>query len=127
MDMASWFLTRIAVGLALALLLSGCISGCGEGYSEGERTGVVTKLSRKGLFFKSWEAEMNVGGVRQTDDGLTPNMWSFHVGDELVPEVQGALQRSERVSVRYRQWVVPPIDQSSSYDAKAVEKTVAKP
>jgi len=60
----------------LALLLT----ACGRGYSEGERSGVIFKFSSKGLIWKSWEGEMNLGGMR----GAVTNTWKFTLKDDRL-------------------------------------------
>ncbi|MES2567403.1 MAG: hypothetical protein V4565_11080 [Bacteroidota bacterium] len=53
---------------------------CGMSYSTGTRTGVVIKLSRKGYIFKTYEGELNLGGVTQGDGTLMPTrLWNFSV------------------------------------------------
>lgn len=37
----------------LLIFVAVILVGCGANYSNGERHGVVTKISEKGLFFKS--------------------------------------------------------------------------
>lgn len=109
--------------LALPLILAalpGC-TGCGDGYSEGDRTGTISKLSRKGITFKSWEGEMVLGGVRAGENGsAVANVWRFHVPDHLAAKVQAAQTKGAAVTLHYRQWMVPPIDQDSEYDVTAI-------
>ena len=55
--------------------------------SEGERTGVIYKISKCGYFWKTWEGEMNLGGMSAMSAGKggSVNIWSFSVVDpELV-------------------------------------------
>jgi hypothetical protein len=108
-----------------ALGVAGCVSGCGNGYSEGTRTGTITKFSNKGLIWKSYEGEMNLGGMRSvTDDkgnaSMVPNVWEFHASDAMAPRVTEAQKSGRPVSIAYRQWVWSPITQSASYDVTGV-------
>ncbi len=71
--------------------------------SEGSRTGYLTKISRKGYVFKTFEGELNVGGVQhESSAGLDGNIWAFSVWDrdifELLKESQG-----ERITLHYRE------------------------
>lgn len=72
-------------------------------YSEGTRAGDLIKISRKGVVFKTYEGQLNLGGF-QTDanDGLSGNIWSFSVTDN---EVYHKLQNFEgkRVKLYYKQ------------------------
>ncbi|WP_158825967.1 hypothetical protein [Mucilaginibacter lacusdianchii] len=45
--------------LSLALIVL-AFSSCTENYSNGERIGVITQLSRTGVFWKSYEGHLNV-------------------------------------------------------------------
>lgn len=48
------------------------ISGCTENYSNGERVGFITKLTKKGILWESYEVEMNV-----SQTGMTSNATEF--------------------------------------------------
>ncbi len=74
---------RIALLVCLSCITVGgcgfCVKGCAYyDYSEGYRQGTITKFSRKGIFWKTWEGEMVLGGVRSTSDGgMIANTWTF--------------------------------------------------
>jgi hypothetical protein len=58
---------------------------CGFTYSEGTRSGVLTKVSKRGFIFKTYEGEMNVGGLNQGDGTIMPMVvFKFSVRDEAV-------------------------------------------
>jgi len=103
----------VTLGIALAACMVGgfVVRGCDPDYSEGERTGVVYKLSKKGLIFKSWEGEMNLGGAAQGEGGIViPNSWAFNAEDpKVVADLNAAAKSGRRVTVRYRQWLSEPI------------------
>lgn len=77
--------------------------GINTAYSEGERTGVVTKLSKKGYFWKTWEGEMNLGGMSDNGGGTAvPNVWKFSVTDEaVVQQMLPATTGAKRVTLKY--------------------------
>jgi hypothetical protein len=50
-------LLLVVVGVAAYLLI------CNFTYSEGSRTGYLIKFSRSGFVFKTYEGEMNLGGM----------------------------------------------------------------
>lgn len=111
----------LVIVFILAALLSpliGSCGGCGEGYSEGDRTGVVVKLSRKGIWdsTKSWEAEMNMGGVSVDDQGsAVANVWKFTIEDEaILKKVQEAQRTQKKVTIHYTQWRVKPSTRSET-------------
>ena len=93
-------------GIGVILLLFVCIAGYtaigGLTYSDGERTGTITKFSHKGLFLKTWEGELNMGGL---ETGGRGTIWSFSVTDPTVIEKIQQAQRSGsgHWTLKYRQ------------------------
>ena len=89
----------LVVGVFLFFLISGMT------YSEGTRSGYLIKVSKKGVVFKTFEGQLNLGGVNSSEgmDAIVQNkMWDFSMVDEEVfmelMEVQG-----KYVTVSYRQ------------------------
>lgn len=127
-----WVVVVGVIGL-FGALGRGCCVGCAPGYSDGERTGIVSKFSRKGRAYKSWEGELNCGGLRQraaTDSAgnarveTVANVWAFHATDAQAARLQDAMRRGEAVTIRYRQWWHSPITQDSDYDVLEVVAVV---
>ena len=50
-------------------------------YSEGDRSGNLIKLSRKGYVFKTWEGQLDLGGIGTTAQGDMSSRWEFSVYD----------------------------------------------
>jgi hypothetical protein len=100
---------KVLIVLFVCLGLGACYGGCsligGITYSDGERTGVITKFSKKGVFWKSWEGEMSLGGFRNgSDNNLQANVWNFSViDDSLVATIQEAQRKNVPVTLHYRQ------------------------
>jgi hypothetical protein len=97
---------------AFAFALAGC------SYSDGERSGTVTKFSKKGIFCKTWEGELVMGGMRTSlsDDGnsstATANIFEFSVIDDgIVKKVREKLESGERATLIYEQELIPAICQ----------------
>lgn len=58
---------------------------CGITYSEGTRSGVLTKISKRGYIFKTYEGELNVGGLNQGDGTIMPlSIFYFSVNNDDV-------------------------------------------
>jgi hypothetical protein len=58
---------------------------CGLTYSEGTRSGILTKVSKKGYIFKTFEGELNVGGFVDGNGTIMPNsIFKFSVTKESV-------------------------------------------
>lgn len=96
-----------------ALVAALALSACAEQYSVGERSGVVTKLSNKGLAFKSWEGELLAGGTRRVVDGdgrsqSVANVFAFNVDPGAVDDVRHAMESGCEVTLHYTEWAIPP-------------------
>jgi hypothetical protein len=77
---------KLLVFLVLVLLIIGAVGAyfVFGSYSEGFRAGTVIKLSKKGVAFKTYEGQLNLGLVlSEGDAGITAteisNIWEFSV------------------------------------------------
>jgi hypothetical protein len=59
-EIVVYFTILLILG-AVASIGIQCCGGLNIEYSEGSRSGVVQKLSRKGVIWKTWEGELNLG------------------------------------------------------------------
>lgn len=76
---------------------------CGMAYSEGTRSGILTKVSKKGYVFKTYEGELNVGGFSQGDGTIMPaSIFKFSVPDKKVYNELEAMQ-GHKVVLHYKQ------------------------
>ncbi|MBP9070471.1 MAG: 6-phosphogluconate dehydrogenase [Bacteroidia bacterium] len=76
---------------------------CGMAYSEGTRSGILTKVSKKGYVFKTREGELIIGGVNQGDGAILPaTVFKFSVSDEETYLKLDSLQ-GRKVIVTYKQ------------------------
>lgn len=58
---------------------------CSITYSKGTRSGILTKVSEKGFVFKTFEGELNIGGISQGYGTIMPSsIFKFSVTDPLV-------------------------------------------
>ena len=63
------------------------LASCSEHYGSGERIGLITKFSRSGLIYKSWEGELHV-----TQTGMNSTMHDFDFSvDNNAEAQQGAM------------------------------------
>jgi hypothetical protein len=116
----------VLILLFLTVAIAGFPGGVYKNFSEGSRSGIVTKLSYKGLIYKSYEAEMNMGGLRkQTDsknhDSYVANIFEFNVSEQAVKEVQAALDNGESVKLTYHEYLIKPIGIGHSHVVTKVE------
>ena len=82
---------RSKLSSVLVLLL---LSGCMPNYSDGSRIGIVTKLSHKGMLFKSWEGEMLIALPVSVAGTTQPEKFAFNVDDKAVDAVEKAMKMS---------------------------------
>ncbi|MGI8581625.1 MAG: hypothetical protein ACR2KX_05505 [Chitinophagaceae bacterium] len=72
-------------------------------YSDGNRAGRLIKFSNKGYIFKTYEGELNLGGINTTNGGiLINNMWQFSVSDKSVADSLSTLEGKD-VTLHYRE------------------------
>lgn len=105
--------------IVLAVVITpivGLFGGLFPNYSEGERTGIVYKISKKGMIFKSFEGEMNLGGMADSSGMAVPNKFQFSVMDEdVAKKVSKASESGKRVTIKYTQYWMKPIKIDTEY------------
>lgn len=116
----------LLVGVLIVVGVGGCSRGCLPDYSDGERTGVITKISHRGVIWKTDDGYLNLGGVASGANGaVVPNVFEFTVQDAAILEqVKKASKDGCRVTLTYRQWGIKPIwlDEDSVVVRLEVEK-----
>jgi len=92
----------------LAVMIAGSVIGalvCNYTYSEGTRAGVLIKFSRKGFIFKTYEGELNIGGMGNVPNTAQGNLiWTFSVKDKAVSDKLMKMQ-GRKVSLQYEEIV----------------------
>ena len=90
--------------LGLLILFGLTIWICSWTYSEGTRAGQLIKISKKGVFFKTDEGELNLGGLRigEQQTALEGNIWYFSVIKKDVLEKVKQYE-GNRVKLKYKQ------------------------
>lgn len=115
------------------IVIIGLVLAGGLNYSHGERHGVVNKLSYKGIFCKTWEGEMNLGGFRNvtnkdsdgnTTTSVVANLFEFSVKDEaVVQKIQAAMDEGRPIGLVYDQILFRnPCAASTSYNIVEVRE-----
>ena len=95
------------------------------GTSDGKRVGVLTKFSHKGLIIKSYEGELNMGGVRNNvnskgERNVVANVWEFSCSNPQMAEKLENLIGKE-VIIKYHQSFAGLV-RDTSYDVVSVEE-----
>lgn len=100
----------VVFGLIAASFAVKSCGGLNWEFSDGSRSGVLQKISKKGIFWKTWEGELNLGYTESTSDSegrqtLRPAMFYFSVADESVAKrLKAAEIGGKRVTVDYKQY-----------------------
>ena len=95
--------------LLIVIIVLGAVSAWGLtqfAYSEGERAGVVSKFSKKGYVFKTYEGELNVGAQGQVSN-MNQNIWAFTLQNSndtaIINNLEDAMLYGKRVRLHYEQ------------------------
>lgn len=97
------------LGLAVLLVVLGTGSvmyfNYGAVYSDGYRAGTLIKFSRKGFIMKTYEGEINQGGIVNPAPGtaMMNQLWQFSVKDKKVAEQLNRME-GKVVRLHYRQY-----------------------
>ncbi|WP_019989474.1 hypothetical protein [Rudanella lutea] len=112
-----YFLVFILVVFGILYILTGW------SYSDGERAGTVSKFSRRGYVFKTYEGVLNVGGFSGETGSLTPQYFDFSVKDEAVgAKITEAVKTGQRVTLHYEEKILRlPWNGDTKYYITAVE------
>lgn len=90
-------------------------------FSEGTRAGELIKVSRKGVVFKTYEGQLNLGGFQSDNAGIVGNIWEFSTTKN---DVYDRLQELEgkKIKLHYRQRYKPmPWQGKTDYFVHKVE------
>jgi hypothetical protein len=75
-------------------------------YSSGFRAGVPIKISKKGVIIKTWEGQMNIGGLTTSSEGTIPTQFDFTVkrsADSVLMKIDEAILQGKRVKLHYHE------------------------
>ena len=79
-------------------------------YSSGERTGMINKISKKGLVWKTYEGQMALEGISSTGGSVGANLWDFSIdgqarhgenAERIVQDIKRYMQSGQKVRVIY--------------------------
>ena len=102
---AAGVLKKILVGIIFLLVLALVITFFvfNFTYSEGSRAGVLMKFSKRGYVFKTYEGELNTGGVGNIANTAQLNqVWVFSVKDVAFADTLH-MYEGKRVILFYQQ------------------------
>ncbi len=98
---------RVIILLLLILSVLGVLAVIGN-YSVGYRSGIIMKMSRKGLIVKTYEGQLNTGGFSGDVSGgdMTSMIWDFSVKSsdkEVIRKIEKAVNQGKRVKLYYKE------------------------
>ena len=83
----------------MAALMTGC--GVNTNNGDGSRTGQFVALHKKGLFVKTWEAELIKGGMSGGSGSFGVAPFWVTVPENMAAQVQSNLDNSTEVEIKY--------------------------
>jgi len=88
--------------IAAVLALVGYMFWANWTYSEGTRTGYMMKISKKGYVFKTYEGQLNLGGLQEDNSSVLGNVWSFSLKEDYLSKKLEEME-GKKVQVRYKE------------------------
>ena len=111
----------------------GAYQGIGNNieYSKGERTGMINKVSEKGLIWKTHEGQMALEGIVSGNQMMGANVWDFSLdGQEIngedtqkiIAQLKECMYKGTKVKISYiQQLAVWPWRGDTNYLVQNVE------
>ncbi len=102
---AKSFLVKFLIVL-LVLAVAGGYLAYEANFSDGFRSGVIQKISHKGVVFKTYEGQMDIGGLRATNNGQMSSVFDFSVESDqkqILKMLEDVSATGERVKVKYEE------------------------
>ena len=93
------FVIVIAIGTVAFLMLAS--------YGDGYRVGVIQKISKKGILFKTYEGEMTQGFIEGAQNagasGVGTRIWYFTVQNDpaVLGQIDHAIEANKKVKLFY--------------------------
>jgi hypothetical protein len=75
-------------------------------YSQGTRAGTIVKMSHRGVLFKTYEGQLNLGGFSGETGSPASSLWDFSVDaskDEIIKQLEDASLNGKRVKLYYNE------------------------
>ncbi len=98
------FFRKVLIFSSLALLLVGIgyMVWANWTYSEGTRTGYMMKISKKGYVFKTFEGQLNLGGLQEDQSSVIGSTWNFSLKEGFLAKKLEELE-GKKVQLRYKE------------------------
>lgn len=90
--------------LLLILSLAFLLTSCTENYSQGERIGMITKFTKSGLVYDSWEGHLNATQTGMNSaDPLDFSVDNDHEDPKVIALLDSAATYGWKVKIRYHE------------------------
>ena len=109
------FFGAVLIGLA-GMIVGTVVPFALVGYSDGARTGLVNKISHKGLICKTYEGYVLVGNGQN----VQPEQWDFTVKDESVAKQIESAEGKVATLEYHQYWITSPCWGDTSYEITGV-------
>jgi hypothetical protein len=99
------FLMLVLLSFPAAVFVKS-VGGVNYVYSEGERTGIVYKMSKKGVLWKTYEGELSLGLLtRDANNTMVNEIFNFSVSDpEVAKKIEVCSREKQDVTLRYKEY-----------------------
>ena len=99
-------------------------------YSSGTQAGVIMKISKKGLVFKTWEGRLDMGTVgKSVNSPLGTKIFEFSIDgsdQELVKQLEEVQLSGQRINLSFEQkYMVFPWQGGTKFFATSVQSSGA--
>ena len=67
---------------------------------------MVIKISSKGMMFKTWEGQLNLGAYTNEGEGAPTTIWEFSVpssNDQVLEDINTSIDNGKRVKLHYKE------------------------
>lgn len=105
------------IKLLAVVILSAALTGCGLNPSpgDGEKIGQIVKVQKRGLFWKTWEAELIRGGMNGGCGSFGTTPFEFTIeNDETAKAAITNMETQTEVVIKYRMEGIYSITRSES-------------
>jgi len=97
-------------------------------YSSGTQAGVIMKISKKGLVFKTWEGRLDMGTVgKSVNSPLGTKIFEFSIDgsdQELVKQLEEVQLSGQRINLSFEQkYMVFPWQGGTKFFATSVQSS----
>lgn len=109
---------------SILIFSSKIFGGLNIEYSSGQRTGVPLKISRKGVYWKTWEGELSLQMMKAGENGRMVNMiFTYSVSSDSIAQIiESRAKSGDVVTLHYKEYFLRGFMYGeTSYDIIAVE------